>query len=245
MDNVPRIERLRHDTVRRNLTVAATTRLSPVMLRLTLAGPELAGFLSASPDDHVKLIVPDGAGGQAMRDYTPRRFDPVALTLEIDFAIHDAGPATIWALGAKPGDPVTIGGPRGSQVINGPVANWLLIGDETALPAIGRRIEEMPPDMPVTSLVSVPGKADEQRIDTRADHTALWVHRDDPADPVPLRKALSHVDLPSRCFVWIAAEARVARAVRDDLTQRGLGRGWMKAAGYWVAGQADSSDKNL
>lgn len=245
MTDIPRIERMRHELVRRNLTVKAAARISPSMLRLTLAGPELAGFLSAAPDDHLKLMVPDGAGGVAMRDYTPRRFDAENLTLEVDFAVHDSGPATLWALQAKPGDPVMIGGPRGSQVIAGPITSWLLIGDETALPAIARRIEEMAPGMPVTSLVAIPGPEDEQQITTAADHSARWVHRADPADSAPLCEALKTIDLPPGCFVWIAAEALVARSLRDDLIGRGLAKGWMKASGYWVAGQADSSDKNL
>jgi NADPH-dependent ferric siderophore reductase len=43
------------------------------------------------------------------------------------------------------GDAIRIGGPRGSQVIEGPIAHWLLVGDETALPAIGRGSRNCPP----------------------------------------------------------------------------------------------------
>ncbi|MGL1747182.1 siderophore-interacting protein, partial [Vibrio parahaemolyticus] len=46
-----------------------------------------------------------------------RRFDPVLGTLTIDFALHQAGPATAWALAAKPGDRLEIGGPRGSTIL--------------------------------------------------------------------------------------------------------------------------------
>jgi NADPH-dependent ferric siderophore reductase len=64
--------------------------------------------------------------------------------LHIDFAIHDAGPATDWALRARIGDALEIGGPRGSAVIPMEFDWYLLIGDETGLPAIGRRLEELP-----------------------------------------------------------------------------------------------------
>lgn len=243
--NAPVIERHRHDTRRRTLTVTANERLSPVMLRLRLAGPDLDGFLSLSPADHLKLIVPDGAGGTTMRDYTPRRHDIATGELWIDFAIHDAGPATLWALAARPGDRVEIGGPRGSQVIVGPIGHWLLIGDETALPSIARRIEELGEGDSVTSLIAVPGPEDEQSITTTARHRAIWVHRAGPADPAPLIAALAGLPLAPSTFVWIAAEAGVARALRDDLLDRGHRPGWMKVAGYWVKGEADAADKAL
>ncbi|MFT4148923.1 MAG: siderophore-interacting protein [Paracoccaceae bacterium] len=242
--DTPRQNRLRHEIRRRNLTVTAAEHVTPSMLRLTLSGPELEGFPSASPGDHIKMVVPDGAGGQAMRDYTPRRFDPRTNSLIIDFALHDAGPATIWAVNARVGDPAQIAGPKGSNVIEG-VENWLLIGDETALPSIGRRVEELAPGIPVTTLVAVPGPADEQQIATAARHRALWVHRADPTDGRDLQRALAAIEIPPRTFVWIAAEATVARALRDSVLGRGHPPAWTKAAGYWVAGQADASAKDL
>ncbi len=60
---LPTITRMRHELVRRSLTVAATERLTPHMQRITLTGPDLAGFQSAGFDDHIKLMV--GAGGAA------------------------------------------------------------------------------------------------------------------------------------------------------------------------------------
>ncbi|MEI4486871.1 siderophore-interacting protein [Frigidibacter sp. MR17.14] len=241
----PLIERHRHELKRRHLRVSGIERLSPAMLRLTCEGPDMADFPSLSPEDHVKLIVPDGQGGTAMRDYTPRRFDTARGVLVLDFAIHEAGPATVWALAAQVGDAVEIGGPRGSQVIAGPIADWVLIGDETALPAIGRRIEEMAAGVPVVSLVAVPGAADEQAFGTQARHAARWIHRADAADPAPVLAALDGLAIGPRTFVWVAAEAGVARAVKEALIARGVARAWIKAAGYWVAGEADASDKDM
>lgn len=241
----PSLTRHRHDTRRRTLTITEVIRLTPNMLRLELSGPDLQDFVSLSPGDHIKLFVPDGAGGEAMRDYTPRRFDAGRGLLTIDFALHDAGPATLWALRARVGDRAAIGGPRGSLVIGGPIAQWLLIGDETALPAIARRIEEMPAGAQVISLVAIPAPQDEQAIATAATHRAHWVHRDDPASAAGLLQALQDLTLPPSTFVWIAAEAGVARALRDDLLARGHDPAWLRAAGYWVAGQADAAVKEL
>lgn len=241
---LPQIDRHRHETRRRQLTISAVERITPTMLRLRLTG-DLVGFTSLSPADHIKLFVPDGAGGTAMRDYTPRFFDAARQELWLDFALHDAGPATLWALATKPGDIAEIGGPRGSMVIGGPVAHWLLIGDETALPSIGRRIEELPAGANVTSLVALPGPEDEQQLQTAAQHRAIWVHRHNATDATPLLQALAAIDLPPASFVWIAAEASVARALRDHLTARGHAAEWMKAAGYWLAGAADGGTSDL
>ncbi|MCW1917934.1 siderophore-interacting protein [Rhodobacter sp. KR11] len=236
----PTTQRLRHDTRRRSLTVTQTHRLTPNMLRLRLEG-DLGDFVSASPGDHIKLFVPTG-GAEVMRDYTPRRFDAAAGWLEIDFALHEAGPATLWALGAQVGDAAVIGGPRGSLVIGG-VQSWLLIGDETALPAIARRIEELPAGVQVTSVVAVPGPQDVQQIATTATHRAFWVHRADPTDASGLLQVLATLQLAPETFVWIAAEAGVARAARDALPQ--VPPEWLRAAGYWLAGQADAAVKEL
>lgn len=246
MSDTPTITRQRHETRRRELTVLATERLTPVMIRLTLSGPELDGFISTGFDDHLKLIVPDGAE-PAMRDYTPRRHDPAARTLTVDVVDHPGGPAADWARQCRPGDRATIGGPRGSKIIGGDIAHWLLIGDETALPAIGRQIEESGPGIRITAIIAVPGAQDEQVFRTAADLTVHWVHRPltEAHDPAPLLAALDGVDLPSRTFAWIAAEADAARALRDRLLERGHPLTWLAAAGYWTRGAADTAVKSL
>lgn len=242
----PSARLVKHELRRRALTVETVERLSPCMIRVALTGEDLADFASAAPDDHVKCIF-DTDDGPAMRDYTPRSFDPAARRLVIDFAVHQAGPATAWALQAAPGDALTVGGPRGSKVIEG-VEDWVLVGDETALPAIGRRIEEAPAGTRILSIVAVPDPADRQEFATAAAHRAIWVHRpaEEAADPAPLLAALAAAEIGPRSFVWIAAEAGVARALRAHLLdERGHPKPWSKSAGYWTLGQADAADKSL
>lgn len=243
-ENLPRIERVRHELRRRDLTVRSVETLTPHMIRITLEGDELDGFTSLSAGDHIKIFVPDGQGGTAMRDYTPRRYDPETRMLVVDFAVHEAGPVTQWALAVKPGDRAQIGGPRGSQIISGDIRRWLLIGDETALPSIGRRIDEMAPGTKVTSIVAIPGPEDEQTFKTAAQHEARWIYREDPTDPEPILLHLWDVALEPGTFVWIAAEGAVTRAVRNYLTvERGHPLPWLRASGYWVKGKADTTEK--
>lgn len=245
------IARLRHDTRRRTLTVATIEALGTHMRRIGFTSPELHDFVSASPDDHIKLFFEDTGGQSVMRDFTPRRFDTGAGTLTIDFALHDTGPATQWAAAAQVGDRLAIGGPRGSAVVPDDFDWYLLIGDESALPAIGRRVEELRAGVPVITLGLVNGAADEQVFATRADWTGHWVHRtgaDGAADgAAALIDALKALTLPAgEGFVWIAAETGVAKALRAHV-QGTLGhpREWLKASGYWTKGLADAADKSL
>lgn len=244
----PVIESVRHPLRRRSLNVVAVERLTPHMTRITLGGPDLADFCSAAPDDHIKIFLPGPDGEQIRRDYTPRRFSPHTATLELDFADHPAGPAATWARTARIGDRLDIGGPKGSRVMTGPVRQWLLVGDESALPAIGRTVEELPAQATATTVVAVPGVADEQRFATAATHCAHWVHRPvEQADPAQaLVAALEPIAIPAGTFVWVGAEAGVARAVRDYLRNvRGVPVQWIKASGYWVKGQADASVRDV
>jgi NADPH-dependent ferric siderophore reductase len=240
------INRVRHELHRRTLAISRVEHVTPNMLRLTLAGEELAGFTSLAPDDHIKVFAPEGEG-TAMRDYTPRRYDAAKNELTVDFALHEAGPVTAWALHAKPGDEARIGGPRGSLVVAQDFDWWLLVGDETALPAIGRRIEELAPGTPVTSIVAVTGAAEEQTFETGARHEAVWVHRPaaQAADAAPLLEALrGFVSPQGDGFIFIAAEGGVTRTLRSYvLEELGHVPQWLKASGYWVKGAADTSEK--
>lgn len=241
----PRIERIRHELKRRSLTVSTVEYVTPQMVRITLAGDDLTDFVSAAPDDHIKIFLPSAEGEPERRDYTPRRYDNDAKSLVLDFAVHEAGPATRWALDARPGSTLSLGGPRGSAVISG-VTRWVLVGDETALPAIGRRIEEAGPGTSIVSIAAVTGAEEEQVFETPAALETLWVYRplSQATDASGLIATLEKIALEPETFVWIAAEASVARAVRTYLVEeRGYPLSWIKAAGYWAKGKADAHER--
>jgi NADPH-dependent ferric siderophore reductase len=262
-DRTPR--RVRHELRFRQLTVKTVQRVTPHLIRIVLTGDDLVGFTSLGFDDHSKIFFPDAATGQltlptagpdgpiwpasgrpTMRDYTPRRYDAKANTLEIDFALHDAGPATQWAEQAKPGDTLGVGGPRGSFII--PTAfDWhLLIGDDTALPAISRRLAELPAGARVVVLAEVDGDADEIAFETAVDLDLQWVHRRgaEPGVGAPLLEALRKLELPEGDFhAWVACESTAAKALRAHLVgERGANPKWVKAAGYWRLGAVATHD---
>ena len=245
------ITRVRHELKRRLITVKETVQLTPNMLRVVFTGTDLHDFNSPAPDDHVKLIFPSTTGKPEMRDYTPRAFDNAAGTLTIDFALHagdsQPGPATSWALQAKPGDMLQIGGPRGSTIISPSFDWWLLIGDETALPAIARRLAILPTGIPVKAIISVTGAAEEQKLPTPAQCELTWLHRPtEQADqPAPLLNLLQTLELPAGDgFLWIAAESHVAKAVRSYMVETRLHPlAWTKSSGYWRKGTADAHEE--
>ncbi|MDB5893468.1 MAG: NADPH-dependent ferric siderophore reductase [Rhodoferax sp.] len=259
-------QRVRHELKFRLLEVLRTERLTPGMVRVTLGGTELAGFDSPGFDDHVKLFFPDAvtgliamprlgpngpeapSGGPPVvrRDYTPRHFDPVALTLAIDFAVHDAGPATTWALQAAPGQRLGVGGPRGSSILSTAFDWHLLIGDDTALPAIGRRLKELPAGARALVLAEVDGPADVLALPSAAQADVQWVFRKGraPGDPAPLLAQLRGLVFPGGDFhAWVACESGVAKALRAYLVgERGANPKWTKAAGYWRRGSPATHD---
>lgn len=244
----PHIVRVRHELTTRRLEVRRVERITPIMIRVTFGGADLAGLETASPDDHVKLCLPGKDGAIAKREYTIRSHDPDAGTIAIDFVDHDAGPAADWARGASPGTTLDVMGPRGSQIVSGDIRRWLLIGDETALPAIARRIGELGPGIAAETLIAVPGPADEQLFAGDAEIEAHWLHRpiSEADDPAPFLSALRGFDLSAVDFVWIGAEGMVARAIRRHLIEdRSVPKTRIKSAGYWLRGRADASDKTL
>lgn len=241
------VTRIRRETRRRTLTVASSDFLSPHLLRLWFISPELTDFESAAPDDHIKLFVPSGADGVVARDYTPRLFDTAAGTLAIDFAVHEAGPATAWALSAQPGDTLEIGGPRGSAVLDDDFDWYMLVGDETALPSISRRLSELRPSALVIAALVVEEPADRIGLSDRAKLDVRWAVRDgsEANDADRLRSLIAGGPLPNGDgYVWIAAEAGVARALRSYIIDEcGHPRAWTKAAGYWSRGASGNHTK--
>ncbi len=237
--------RVRHQPRRRTLTVQQADKIAAHMIRVTLTG-DLEGFVSLGFDDHIKLFFPDGtldaAGAPNMlsRDFTPRRHDAAANILEIDFALHDAGPATRWGAQAKRGDTLNVGGPRGSFIIPADFDWHLLAGDETALPAISRRLAELPAGTRVVVVGEIDRPADEIAFATKADATVVWAHRNGTAAGASdvLGKTLATLKFPSgEYYAWVACESLTAKALRAQLiADHGANPKWMRAAGYWRRG---------
>ena len=157
------------------------------------------------------------------------------------------GPATEWAMAASTGSVLGVGGPRGSFVVPTAFADHVLIGDETALPAIARRLEELPAQARAHVVVEVAGAASRLTLDSAAKANVTWAVRDGAphgraeALTAAVETALALVDR-SDAYVWIAAESGVAKTLRAKILDMGFSPRAMKAAGYWRLGGAGAHE---
>lgn len=221
---------------RYEVRVVDARRVTPRMIRLRLTGADLRMWASTGrPDEYCQVFVP-AAGGPVTRLYTVRRHDAVTGSVDIDVVDHRGGVAAHWARRAGPGDRLAIG-PAAAGDGPGPDRTRLhLIGDATALPAIGRTVEELGAGVTVLVTVAVKDRAEEQTWRTAADTRVTWTHvpdlRDVPAALLGAVRALP--TLGPTDHVWMAGEASAARAARRYLRHdRGLSGPSFLAMGYW------------
>lgn len=257
------VERVRHPLKVRRLRVQEVFRPSPHLVRVRLSGDDLHDFISASFDDHLKLMLPahpdaplvlpePGTEGPAfpsegqrpiMRDYTPRWFDQATGLLDLEFALHGTGAAATWAMQAKPGQEVGVGGPRGSFVVPTGFDWHLLVGDETALPAIARRLDELPAGVQAFVIAETADPADRRDLESRAGLTMQWLTEGTDGG---LAAAVAAWRRPAgEGYAWAAGEAAEMAATRHVLVdQHGVVKERMRVAAYWKRG-ASAHHENL
>lgn len=231
---VNRVQRLRHEIRRRKLRVVRVESPSPNFRRITFGGADLHGFISASFDDHIKLILNPDSESAVKRDYTPRHFDVDKAELILEFSLHGDGPAAAWASQAAAGQAVTVAGPRSSLIIPTDYDWHLLAGDETALPAISRRLEELPSR--ARAFVIIQATPSERRhLETAAKTDIQWVDTSEQ-----LLSALSALPFPDGDgFAWCAGEAGTMAQVRRILAgEKGIASSAMRVSAYWKRGLA-------
>ncbi|MEV4483557.1 siderophore-interacting protein [Micromonospora coxensis] len=242
--------------------VVRTERPTPHLVRVVLGGEELAGLPVGQYTDHyVKLLFPpDGVTyphpvdlatikreypaeqWPRLRAYTVRAWDPTAGELTLDVVHHgDEGLAGPWAARLRPGDEVLFTGPGGAYTPD-PTADWhLLVGDESALPAIGAALERLPLDAPAVVLVEVDGPADEQPLPSPGAVELTWLHRGDRPVGAALVEAVRALDFPpGRVHAFVHGEATFVKDLRRLLrVERGVPRDDLSISGYWRRGMND------
>ncbi|UUP18442.1 siderophore-interacting protein [Nitratireductor thuwali] len=242
----------------REMKVVGVTELTPHMRRITLAGTDLRRF-ATDENLHVRLFFPapgqppvwptrgeDGlerhiepARQPAVRKYTIRRIDLVTGTVDIDFLLHrDPGTGSDWAKNAKEGDMIGMAGPggRGAQP-----ADWLLlVGDETALPAIARILEGLAPGTEGMALIEVESEADKLPLTHPRGFEIRWLHRAACAEG--LAAAVSRIRVPThrKHFCWAGAEFETIQTIRRYWKEEcGVAKWNQLAVPYWRRGRPE------
>lgn len=243
------------------LTVTRTEDITAGLRRVWFHSDDLSAFdASTHTDRYVKLIfakddapLPDPVDVRAMRrngvppeqlpdvrTYTALFPDVEAGTVAIDFVIHgDDGVAGPWAARAEPGQVLHANGPGGGYRPD-PSADWhLLIGDESAVPAIAAALADLGPEPTVRLLLAVPDPTHEMALVLGADQQVQYV-----ADPAALVAATQELLwLPGRVQVFAHGEAQaIMHGVRPYLLkERGVARADASISGYWRQGRSEDA----
>ena len=224
--------------------VVAVVSITPRMRRLTL---HAAGFdtFEYAPGQDLMFEVPGPDATTFRRRYTIRQADRGAGTLDLDLVVHGEGPGSDWAERVRPGDRISVVGPRGKIAAN-PDADWhLFFGDESAVPVTFAIIEALGPGTHAIARLEVEDPSEEQPHATSAGAVDLaWCYRRGAAsgDAGPLLGALDELDLPTgRGHAYLNGELGVVRALRERLVERGFGPEQISMKPYWRRGVANAA----
>ncbi|UTD53833.1 siderophore-interacting protein [Halomonas sp. MS1] len=243
-----------------DITLARRTQVSASLVKFTFTGPDVGHMATYAPDQRVKLFFPEGGGSldplfeiakleehdwysayralpdaqrPSARTYTIRALRPEQAEVDVEFVLHgDNGPASRWAMHARPGDRLAMTAPDANA--EGPkqgyewkppqgVRRILIIADETALPAaagILETLDDLPLKPKVEALLEVPRRDDVQPLPQAAK--LRWLARD--AEPACqhgelLMRALRDIDLQQEIVALGGFPSAVANGSEDALNQ--------------------------
>ena len=178
------------------MTVTQVQPLSSWLLRMTLKGEDMAPFDQRGM--HVRLMFPEVPGQRpvvwptiepsgavhypegddalTVRVYTIRQIRPESGEVDIDIVRHAGGAFADWAETAEPGNKVGMIGPGGGYF---PPAGWLAIGgDDTAIPAILRILENRPDETGGHAVIGLHPHQTPFKIALPANFTIDWVRQE-------------------------------------------------------------------
>ncbi|GAA0621569.1 siderophore-interacting protein [Kribbella sandramycini] len=260
-----------HPLTLREVEVVRVLDLTPGMRRVTLSGAQLREFTSANGfaqpafesagfDDDIRLLfcypgqtepvlpVQQEKGLDLPRSprplskiYTVRRWDADAGELDVDFVRHGVGVGTTWAYRAQVGDRISFYGPSASRALPND-ADWLLVaGDDTAIPAIARLLDELAEDTRAQVFVEVAEEAHRLELRALPNVEVTWLVRDgaEAGTSTLLRDAVGKADWWSgRAFAWVAGEQTTVRNLRRHLVEdRAVPKADIEFTGYWRRGE--------
>ncbi len=262
--------RARSGTVTTRLVVRGTERVTPHLIRVTAGTEDPADFAPfvdyPHTDAYVKVVFKqpgvaypepfEMASARAelprerwpvLRSYTVREVDAAASELVIDFVYHgDAGLAGPWAAGARPGSELLVAGPGGNYSPD-PTAAWhLLVGDDSALPAIAASLRRIPAGALVHAIIEVADPSERQELACAGDLRLSWLYRSEsPEHGIALLDQLRALRFPAgRVHAFVHGEAGAIKELRRHLlNERDLDIDQLSISGYWRRGFDDEGHR--
>lgn len=261
----PRLARIRREPPRfRRVTVSSVDQLTPRMMRVSFTGSELDGLTVPDPAASVRLLLPSPGTGElvmptwngnefllddgrrpVIRTFTPYRVDADAAELELWMVVHGDGPASAWAAAAVNGVAAAISGPGRGYTIDHDAAAFLLLGDESGIPAICQLLTEVPDATPVRVHLEVAHPDARLALPEHPRAAITWWDRPLGARPGDtLVEAVMGESIGPGELVWAAGEAaavqRIRRFLFDDLA---LPRARTTIRGYWKHGRGGDPER--
>lgn len=253
--------------------VSRITDLTPSFRRFTLVGDQLAEFGDPGMDQRIKLILPtatasldsmptgedwyaqwcalDSATRPIIRTYTTRHVRADRCEVDLDMVVHEVlGPASEWIATAVVGDEVLLLGPASNTDRLGvgfippeQVGRYLLVGDETAAPAISVILEQLPRSAEGVALLELPQLDDAAYLPTHPGFQVKALVRAN--EDARNRELVSAVAASTATLVRTGAGAAVAEIDLDrellwEVPRTSQGRAPLRNAPLyaWLAGEA-------
>ncbi|MEM8979002.1 MAG: siderophore-interacting protein [Pseudomonadota bacterium] len=246
----------------RLLTVKNAWHLTPNMIRVTFAGPELDGFPEGREGGNCKLMLPtlgeskedfaerlENGPSPVRRTYTVRAYRADEGEMDIDFVDHgDAGPASSWARRAGPGAFLGFAGPSPAKVTHFNADWYLVAADPSALPIAAVTLEAMPRDAKGVAIFEITHADDKQEINAPEGVEIHWLVHDTPSTASQAQETfVRNIAWPKgRVQTCIAGESGVIRALRGFLHQeKDLPRADTYISGYWKIGLVEDEHQKV
>lgn len=247
-------------------TVRRIRQVTPRVRRITVTDPELSRFRGNGTDQHIAVyFYEDGVvlprpftteearriyphAKPAMRRYTIREARPEACEVDLDFVLHEGDHlASGWAAAAEAGDELIWFGPTPAYAVDAEAPAFLLVGDETAVPAIACILDELADAAPARVHIEVEGPEEEQELPVGARTSVRWVHRRGGRPGEALWRSVTGDPRPEAgTKVWGGAERDVmARLRRRAVADWGLPRSDVHLTAYWTLNRKQDADRDL
>ncbi len=233
-------------------------------MAVDLSFDDISWLSSFEPASSVRLLLPSEPGGQlelpewngnefldargarpTIRTLTPWQLDAERGVLRVAVLRHGASPLSAWLDGSAPGDEVALSGPGRGLVPDPSIEDWVLIGDECAVPAIATLVDAIAPGCSVRVVVEAvaptPSTVLEGLLPRHPGVSFELVEADVAAPGDSMVRRLGDVAITDSTLLWAAGEAAAMQRIRKMVDRPTAPRSLTVVRGYWKSNVAPGS----